>query len=742
MILSRAITDEVVVVDGNNHCNDKEKRNFSWIVARSMAKDRKKRSRKKARFERSAQVGSAKSLASSLTNVQVQIERPAQAGSVKRFVSSLMNVQVRIRSFTEAVKDPFVSDIRKQQLSEFAASDSIMTQKVQETAKKNLLISSFSLLLASGGALFFAPLYMPAILGTLYTVKDFCKDAWSDIIEKRRITANVYVAVLYTSCLAGGFYFPMTLGLWYGHIMRWILTKTEKQSRKNLVNLFGEQPRSVWVMVDGDEVEIPFESIQQGDQVVVVAGQMIPVDGIINAGMASIDQHMLTGESQPFEAGPSEKVFASTVVSSGKITIQVEKTGQETVAAHIGEILNNCADFDLNIKSRVESFLDRTVPGLLVLSGASLPWLGVSGALGILWSCPGYRMFILAPMSMLNFLHIYSRQGILIKDSASLELLNQIDVVVFDKTGTLTVGQPTVNQILSCSTLSASQILTLAVAAEHRQTHPIALAILQAANEHKLEVPEIDHAHYEIGYGIKVNLNGNVIRVGSERFMQMSGITIPASICEEQARCEKYGYSLVYVATDEQLSGVIELMPTIRPETLEVIRTLRESGKTLYIISGDHEVPTRRLAQELGIGRYFANTLPENKAELVKQLQEEGHSVCFVGDGINDAIALKQADISISLCGAAAIATDTAQIVLMGHSLKQLPYLFETAKEFNRNLNKTFIMTLVPQMLYIGTTLLFHWGVFTAIIINSSLWLPQLANVMHPLYKNNRSGSP
>ena len=176
-----------------------------------------------------------------------------------------------------------------------------------------------------------------------------------------------------------------------------------------------------------------------------------------------------------------------------------------------------------------------------------------------------------------------------------------------------------------------------------------------------------------------------------------------------------------------------------RPEAKEIIRSLCESGKTLYIISGDHEAPTSRLAQELGIDHYFANTLPENKAELVAQLQKEGRSVCFVGDGINDAIALKQAHLSISLRGATTIATDTAQIVLMNNTLEQLPYLFQLAEEFNGNLNSSFMMTLIPQMLYIGATYLFHLGLWSAIMINSSLWLPQLSHVMHPLYKHKES---
>jgi Cu2+-exporting ATPase len=662
-------------------------------------------------------------------------------GIVGRVSENISRVHASSQAFRQEIMAPFVSDTRQQQMQEITVSDSVQEMQEEETAKRNLIVSSVSLFFASAGALFYPPLYVPAVIGTGVVYHYFFKEAVEEL-KKRRLNRYVISTIVLIGAMAGRFFFLMALASWYGSIMRWLLNKTENNSRKSLVNLFGEQPRFVWMVVDGIEVEVPFEKVQSGDQVVVMAGQMIPVDGIISSGMASIDQHQLTGESQPFDAAIGESVFASTVVLSGKITVQVEKTGSETVAAQIGQILNNTADFSLSIKSRVESFLDKVVPSLLVVSAASLPWLGVNGALAVLWSCPGYRMFIFGPMSMLNYLHLSSRQGILIKDGRSLELLNDIDTILFDKTGTLTVEQPIVSQILSCNGLSASELLTVAAAAEYRQSHPIAKAILDAAAERQLKVPKIDHTHYEIGYGIKVNLNHQVIRVGSGRFMEICGISIPAEIKKEEARCHTEGYSLVYVAVDDELGGAIELQPTIRPSTREVIRTLRESGKTLYIISGDHEAPTRRLAQELGIDHYFANTLPENKAALVQQLQEEGRSVCFVGDGINDAIALKQAHLSISLRGATTIATDTAHIVLMDDSLQQLTSIFDLAQEFNGNLNSSFMMTVIPNLICIGGTFLFHWGLATAVIFNICLWFPQLTNVMLPLYKHRETNKP
>ena len=527
--------------------------------------------------------------------------------------------------------------------------------------------------------------------------------------------------------------------------MQLLLVKTEDHSKKSLINLFGEQPRFVWILVDGVEVEIPFENLQIGDLLLLVAGQMIPVDGTITTGECLIDQQMLTGEAQPIEASVGDSVFASTILLSGHITIQVQKAGADTVAANIGQILSRTADFKLSVRSRVDAFQGILSPAMLAVSFACLPWLGLNGALGVLWNYPGFRALLLAPMSTLNYLHLCSLRGILIKDGRSLELMNDIDTIVFDKTGTLTEEIPSVTQIISCGRLSEEQILIYAATAEYKQTHPIAKAILAEAEKRDLALPQIDQTHVELGYGVKVTLANQVIRIGSERFMQMCGIAIPDAIKAQETRCHRQGHSLVMLAIDNQLDGAIELMPTIRPEAREVIRGLREMGKDLVIISGDHEAPTRQLAQELGIEQYFANTLPENKAQLVEELQQapkghdKGRSVCFVGDGINDAIALKKANVSISLRGATTAATDTAQIVLMDGNLEQLPYLFEIAKEFKSNIDTTFIITILPNILGIAGAFFLHWSLLTNIVFSLFFWFPQLANTMLPLVKHRES---
>jgi len=346
---------------------------------------------------------------------------------------------------------------------------------------------------------------------------------------------------------------------------------------------------------------------------------------------------------------------------------------------------------------------------------------------------------IVSPLSTLSFLNMASRHGVLVKDGRALELLDDIDTVVFDKTGTLTQEIPHVAKIYASGGYSEAEVLTYAAAAEHRQRHPVAKAILQAATEHGLEAPAIDAADYKVGYGIKVNLNGNVVRVGSARFMDLEAITIPPTIQKAMQTGHDIGASLVMVAVDGDLAGALELHPTIRPETQAVIHKLRELGvQSMHIISGDHEAPTRAMAEGLGLDSYSAEVLPSQKAAIIAQMQEEGRRICYVGDGINDSIALKQANVSVSLRGASTVATDTAQVILMDEDLEQLVHLFAVAKGFNRNLTQCLTIAAIPGLLNIYGAFFLHFGLISSVVCNQIGMWSGIGNATRPLLAQRR----
>jgi len=622
---------------------------------------------------------------------------------------------------------------RTQQLQEIAGGRQEISE-AEKRANRAFRVASTNLGITALSFLY-SPLIVLTIPGLIYCAIPLFRLSYQSIKE-RRVSSYTLDMLLLTGILLGRYWAAGTVGIWIFTGGRKLLLKSEDHSKQSLMNLFGKQPRSVWLLANGVEVEIPFEKLQAGDVVMISAGQAIPVDGIITAGFASIDQHILTGESKLVEKGVGDSVLASTMVLAGRICVETQKTGTETVAMQIGKVLQQTADFKSLIQSRGEVIADRTMLPTLGLSAIVWPFFGLGSALAVLTNTFGYRMRIFAPASMLTFLNIASRRGILIKDGRSLDLLNTVDTIIFDKTGTLTLEQPTVGRIYTCGNGNEHDILRYAAAAEYGQTHPIARAILTAATARGLDWPKLDHAKYEVGYGLEVQLADRIIRVGSERFMAAQGIPIPPEIQAAQEFCHEQGDSLIMVAINEQLAGAIELHATLRPETKRVIEELRQRKMSIYIISGDHEQPTQKLAQALGVDDYFANTLPENKAALVTKLQKEGKSICFVGDGINDAIALKTANVSVSLRGATTMATDTAQIVLMDGSLNQLWQLFDMVQDFEANMQNNLLIATIPSVVCIGGILIFQWSILTGFIISGSGLLVGLGNILLPLFRS------
>src|SRR5262249_51976072 len=454
----------------------------------------------------------------------------------------------------------------------------------------------------------------------------------------------------------------------------------------------------VWLYRDGVEIETPLERLQKGDTIVVKTGEVVPVDGIVVEGMAMVDQHALTGESTPAEKGVGDRVFASTLLVAGKVFAAVESSGGETTSARISKILNDSAGYKLSSQHKGERMADKAVLPTLAIASVALGSIGPQGAVAVLNSDFGTGIRMAAPLAMLTSLTLCAHKGILVKDGRALELMNDIDTVLFDKTGTLTREVPEVGRVLACHGHDADTVLRYAAAAENKFAHPIARAILEKFEESGLSMPESDDSKYQVGYGITVHIEGHRVRVGSARFVKMEGIEIPPQIQTGLDRAHGDGHTLVMVGIDDHLGGALELCASQRPEAVDIIKGLRQRGvKHIAIISGDHEGPTKKLAERLGMDRYFAGVLPADKASYVEKLQNEGKKVCFVGDGINDSIALKKANVSISLRGASSIATDTAHIVFMEESLAKLCELRDIARSLDKNVNRSWTMILIPN---------------------------------------------
>ncbi|MEM7530600.1 MAG: heavy metal translocating P-type ATPase [Chloroflexota bacterium] len=610
--------------------------------------------------------------------------------------------------------------------------------KKEREVSTNLTISLAAAATSIVGV-FYPPLALLSAAGLAYISVPFLKDGYHSLVKQKQVNVSVVESLLAICSLAMGYNFALALSCIAIYWGKKLVHRTEDNAYKSLIDVFGQRSDSVWIVSDDIEIEMPIERVKTGDKVVVHTGEMIPVDGKIVDGIASVDQRVLTGESQPVEKEAGDPVFASTVVLSGKLYIEVEKAGEETTVAKISQIWEKTADFKSSMRSRGEAMADQFAPMTLGLAGLALLTTGPMAFVTVLNASFAFHMRVLAPIGVLHFLNMASKGGILIKDGRVLDILKDVDTIVFDKTGTLTQEEPHVGGIfvdqVYGSAYSKQDILTYAAAAEDKQSHPIARSIIQAANQRQLVLPVINDAEYTVGYGLAVQIEGKHVHVGSMRFMNMENMQISSEMIAHQKTSKDDGCSLVMVAIDRQVVGAIEIHATVRPEAKETVLQLRQFADMISIISGDQEAPTRKLAQELEIDQYFAETLPEHKAQIIKQLQDEGKTVCYIGDGINDAIALKQANVSISLSGASTIATDTAQVVLMNQHLSQLVRLFEISRQFDETMNRAFLCTVLPNSLTVVGSFFFNFVLIQSMILSQSGLGMGLYQLFRPSYQ-------
>lgn len=626
----------------------------------------------------------------------------------------LAKFENQVHHYLEDKIDRILGDQRKQQLQQLNTGVEIEISEASKKDNRRLvgtgLNASASLLL---GAI--SPVLVVLTVPTsLYFLHHHFHDAWVTWRTKRRIDVNAVDSAATIVAIATGFLRAMSVSMFLFSILSKLRNKAKQQSEQRLTGLFTQTPTSVWVLRDAAEIEIPLKHLQPSDTLVVHSGQVIPVDGMIINGQGLVDQSLLTGESQPAEKKTDDEVFACTLLLGGSLQIKINHSGQDTVAARIGEILEKTANHKDRHEFVAEQFANRAATPTLLLSALALPLAGPSGAIGVLWSCFGYSMRISSPISIMKYLSYASDQQILIKDGMAMETLADIDTIVFDKTGTLTEEKPVISTIHSFSAQSEDTILSYAASAEHRQSHPIAHSIIDAAKRRQLPIPDSEDSHCQLGYGVTAVIDGQITHVGSPRFLEQSGIVVSAhaqQICRE---AEANGHSVVMLAINNTLSGAIELQPLIRPATDTLIQFLKQQGIQTCIISGDREIPTQKLCQELAIDQYFANTLPDQKASIIQELQEQGRKVCFIGDGLNDAIALKQADLSVSLKGATTAATDTASIVLMDANLLHLATLVQMGTAFNKNQQSNLRISIVPAAASVAGVFFFHTGLALA----------------------------
>jgi Cu2+-exporting ATPase len=503
--------------------------------------------------------------------------------------------------------------------------------------------------------------------------------AFAALFRKSKLNVDVLDASATAVLALQGQFGTAAIMVWLISLGDLLRNFTMQRSIRAIEGLYDGKAQLCWINRDGEKLRVKVEELRPGDEVVVYPGEGIPVDGPVVAGQATVDQKMLTGESMPVLKSPGDEVFAGTVITEGKLYLRAEKVGDETMASSIVRLLLSAPIGETRAQHYEELFADRLVPySFLAAGGSYLMSARVDAAASLLIIDFGTGIRIAGPTTVLAAMAKAARRRILVKGGRCLEQLAEVDAVVFDKTGTLTTGNPEVGAVLPCGrALAPVDILALAAAAEARLTHPVATAIVRAAQERGIPVPERESSEYTIGRGVRAVVDGVDVLVGSGRFLAARGVD-PG----EGGHGRPPAGSSLYVAVGGRLAGRIIYSDPLRPEAAEVVRALRERGiDRIVMLTGDHGAVARATAEAVGITRFVAGMLPEQKAEYVRALQREGRTVAVVGDGINDSLCLAQADVGIAVHGSSDVARNTAHISLLEESLWKVPQAIDIARE-------------------------------------------------------------
>ncbi len=460
--------------------------------------------------------------------------------------------------------------------------------------------------------------------------------------------------------------------------------------------LMGLAPKTATVLEDGRELEIPIDEVELEQIVLVKPGEKIPVDGIVTEGSTSVDEAMLTGESMPVDKKAGDKVYAASINKNGLIKFKATKVGSDTALAQIIKLVEDAQGSKAPIAQMADIVSGYFVPvvcsiALLAflawfISGQSLAFALTIFISVIVIACP-CALGLATPTAIMVGTGKGAENGILIKGGEALETTHKINTIVFDKTGTITEGKPEVTDVITNQDVSREYLLQLAASAEKGSEHPLGEAIVRGAQAEKLELMKVEEFEAIPGHGIEVVIEGQRVSIGNKKLMEHKEIEL-AGLKEKSEQLAKEGKTPMYVAVENRLAGIIAVADVVKESSAKAIERLQSMGIEVAMITGDNRGTAEAIARQVGIDRILAEVLPQDKAGEVKKLQAEGRKVCMVGDGINDAPALVQADIGIAIGSGTDVAIESADIVLMKSDLMDVPTAINLSKSTIRNIKQ------------------------------------------------------
>ena len=456
-------------------------------------------------------------------------------------------------------------------------------------------------------------------------------------------------------------------------------------------------PESAMVRRQGQELTIPTEEIVAGDTVIVRQGGRIPVDGVITDGHAAVDESAITGESLPVEKVPGDAVTSATVTSSGYLELRATRVGGDTTLSQIIRLMEEAASSKAPISRLADRISGIFVPTVMAISlTAALLWAFVGGmdvrfclsiAIAVLViSCP-CALGLATPVAIMVGTGQAAQQGILIKSAESLELLHKVQTVVLDKTGTVTMGQPRVTDILCAPGVTEEELLCVAASAEKPSEHPLAHAIVEESQARHIPLCPVSGFRSVPGGGIQTTLSGEAVLAGNAGYLAQNGVSLAAMEADAHRLAED-GKTPLFFAESGRLLGCVAVADVVKPDSAKAIAALRRMGRRVVLLTGDNQRTANSIARQIGVDQVIAQVLPQDKAKCVAQLQQQGQRVAMVGDGVNDAPALAQADVGLAIGAGTDIAIESADVVLMKSSLLDIPAAMDLSRAVLRNIKQ------------------------------------------------------
>ena len=453
---------------------------------------------------------------------------------------------------------------------------------------------------------------------------------------------------------------------------------TTNRAKKGLKKLISLAPTKGRRLKDGKEEMIPAEEIRQGDILRILPGETIPVDGTIISGETSVDQSIMTGESLPVDKGVGEEVFCGTINRFGSIDISATKVGENSSLQKLIRMVQDAENKQApmqRIADRVASWL---VPVALLIAILAYVFSGniVTAVTVLVVFCP-CALVLATPTAIMAAIGQATKHGVIIKSGEALEKIGKVDTIAFDKTGTLTYGRLDVSDMISFDeSISETDLLSLAASAEAKSEHPLGKAIVAYAKAKEVPLAESTAFRMTTGKGIFAEVDNRRLRCGNEKFLTEKGVWIDNKVQSALERLRTQGKASVLVAENQKCIGVIALSDVLRPEAKDMVSRLSDMHTRTVLLTGDHQKTADYFAQQVGISEVRAELLPQEKVQSIEKLQAENHKVCMIGDGVNDAPALKTADVSVAMGSMGSdIAVDAAEVALMSDDISKIPYL-------------------------------------------------------------------